>query len=145
MKIVCVGYRSWALSIYKELKKNNIAIMGHMGSGKSSIGRMLAKELGLKHIDSDREIVKYTNKSINQIFNITYGQSKKINNLLSCLEDNFKNLNVSHIDRDKLMPLRGTLSTNKAKKLIGYNPKWPLIKGYQKYINWYKNLFFKKF
>ena len=22
MKIVCVGYRSWALSIYKELRKN---------------------------------------------------------------------------------------------------------------------------
>ena len=29
----------------KEMKKKNIAIMGHMGSGKSVIGKVLAKKL----------------------------------------------------------------------------------------------------
>ena len=39
------------------------------------------------------------------------------------------------------MPERGTLSIEKAKKLIGYNPEWNLEKGYQRYIDWYKNFF----
>ena len=41
------------------------------------------------------------------------------------------------------MPKRGTLSTLKSKNLINYRPKWPLHKGYQKYIDWYKNSYFK--
>ena len=42
--------------------------MGHMGSGKSLIGKIIAKQLGFQHLDSDLEIIKLTNKSINQIF-----------------------------------------------------------------------------
>ena len=41
-------------------------------------------------------------------------------------------------ERDKLMPERGTLSVDKAKKLIGYIPSNPVDIGYVKYINWYK-------
>lgn len=52
----------------EELKKNNIAIIGHMGSGKSVIGKILAKKIGFQHIDSDHEIIKFTKKSINKIF-----------------------------------------------------------------------------
>ncbi len=55
-------------NIFKELNKRNIAIIGHMGSGKSIVGKMLAKQLDFQHIDSDQEIVKLTDKSINQIF-----------------------------------------------------------------------------
>ena len=36
--------------------------------------------------------------------------------------------------RDKLVPIRGTLSIRKAKKLLNYKSKYPLEKGYQKYI-----------
>ena len=35
------------------------------------------------------------------------------------------------------MPVRGTLSTNKAKRLINYKSKWPLKIGYKEYIKWY--------
>ena len=52
----------------KELNKNNIAITGHMGSGKSAIGKIIAKYCGFKHFDSDKEITILTNKSINNIF-----------------------------------------------------------------------------
>ena len=52
----------------KEIKKNNIAIVGHMGAGKSIIGKILAEKVDFKHIDSDHEIIKFTKKSINQIF-----------------------------------------------------------------------------
>ena len=60
--------RSEFMNIFKELGKKNIAIMGHMGSGKSLTGKILAKQLGFQHLDSDLEIIKLTNKSINQIF-----------------------------------------------------------------------------
>ena len=36
------------------------------------------------------------------------------------------------------MPIRGTLSVSKAQKLIKFKSKWPLEKGYLKYIDWYK-------
>ena len=81
--------------------------------------------------------------SINQTFNITYGDSSSINELLEILKKEFKNINVSYEKRDKLMPIRGTLSTSKAKKLLGYESQWPIETGYIKYINWYKS-FFKK-
>ena len=52
----------------EELKKNNIAIIGHMGSGKSVIGKILAKKIDFQHIDSDLEIIRFARKSINKIF-----------------------------------------------------------------------------
>ena len=42
--------------------------MGHMASGKSIMGKMIASKLDLNHFDSDEEIVKKTNLTINQIF-----------------------------------------------------------------------------
>ena len=39
------------------------------------------------------------------------------------------------------MPIRGTLSIDKAKELLNFDPKWPLEKGYPKYINWYNKIF----
>ena len=52
----------------KELKKKNIAFIGHMGSGKSVVGRILARNINFQHIDSDSEITRFAGKSINQIF-----------------------------------------------------------------------------
>jgi len=48
---------------------------------------------------------------------------------------------VQYLPKDKLMPERGTLCVDKAKKLIGYAPQYPLEKGIVKYINWYKETF----
>ena len=41
------------------------------------------------------------------------------------------------------MPLRGTLDVTKAKKLIKFQSRWPLEKGYPAYIRWYKSIFKK--
>ncbi len=79
--------------------------------------------------------------SINETFNITFGQSRSINTLLEILKKEFKDVKVSYEKRDKLMPIRGTLSTAKAIKLIGYSSKWPLENGYPRYVQWYKKIF----
>ena len=52
----------------KKYKKNTIVLIGHMGSGKSIIGRKLAKILNWEHFDSDKEIEKKEDKTIAQIF-----------------------------------------------------------------------------
>jgi shikimate kinase len=46
----------------------NIILIGYRGSGKSTIGRMLAKKLSMEFADSDRLIENSTGKSIERIF-----------------------------------------------------------------------------
>ena len=79
----------------------------------------------------------------NEIFNLTYGASRTINNLKDILLDHFPKAKISYEKRDKLMPKRGTLSINKAKKLLGYNPSFSIDEAYPKYIEWYTK-FLKK-
>lgn len=45
-----------------------MAIVGYMGSGKSTVGNLLARKLGWKFVDLDREIVVHAGRSIPEIF-----------------------------------------------------------------------------
>tara|TARA_B110000971_G_scaffold15704_1_gene14508 strand:- start:198 stop:1199 length:1002 start_codon:yes stop_codon:yes gene_type:complete len=77
--------------------------------------------------------------SINETFNITFGNSRKINELTNIIQKEFKNIEIIYKEKEKLMPERGTLNVDKAKKLLNYKPEYPLEIGYEKYIKWYKN------
>ena len=48
--------------------KENLDFLGMMGSGKSSIGYLVAKKLNFKFIDIDKEIEKMLGISIKEIF-----------------------------------------------------------------------------
>ncbi|MFB8830920.1 shikimate kinase AroK [Azotobacter sp. CWF10] len=48
----------------------NVILVGPMGSGKSTIGRLLAKELRLTFKDSDKEIEQRTGADIPWIFDV---------------------------------------------------------------------------
>ena len=48
--------------------KENLVFLGMMGSGKSSIGSLIAKKLKIKFIDVDKEIEKELGLSISNIF-----------------------------------------------------------------------------
>lgn len=86
----------------------------------------------------------YEKKAINETFNITFGNARKINELIEILKTKFKNINISYKDRDKLMPKRGTLKNDKSKDLLGFNPSYPIEIGYNKYIDWYKSFWLEK-
>ena len=79
-------------------------------------------------------------KSKNQVFNLTYGQSRSMSEMVDILIEYFSDVNIKYLPKDRLMPDRGTLSIDKAKKLLNYNPQHPLEKGFVDYINWYKSI-----
>lgn len=56
--------------IFAKLTKQleNIVIIGMAGSGKSTVGRLVAKKMNRKFIDSDDEIVKEAGMSVPEIF-----------------------------------------------------------------------------
>ena len=78
-------------------------------------------------------------EALNEIFNITYGAARQIKELTDIVLSEFPGLKIINNPRDGLMPERGTLNIDKAKQLLGYNPKYPIEKGFVQYINWYKN------
>ena len=81
----------------------NIVLIGFMGCGKSSLGKVLAKEIGFDFIDSDLEIAKSENMAIADIFK-TKGED-----YFRQLEKNFilnaKNLNHYVIATGGGMPI----------------------------------------
>jgi nucleoside-diphosphate-sugar epimerase len=78
-------------------------------------------------------------QAYNQTFNLTYGEGRTLNEMISILKSEFSDLLVEHKPRDTLMPERGTLSIDKARSLLGYEPLWPLEKGFRQYLDWYRS------
>ena len=85
----------------------NLVFLGMMGSGKSSIGNLVSKKLGLPFIDIDNLIVKNAGMSISEIFEnkgevyfrsleekITLKSLKKIKNVISLGGGGFINYKV---------------------------------------------------
>ena len=77
-----VKKRTWRRPIYRALtaflryfiamqphrKLANIALIGFMGTGKTSVGRILAEQLGFEFLDTDELIQSRTERSITEIF-----------------------------------------------------------------------------
>jgi nucleoside-diphosphate-sugar epimerase len=76
----------------------------------------------------------------NQIFNLTFGSSRSIKELVEVIREHFPGVKTESVKRDHLMPFRGTLSVAKARRLFGYEPKNPIEIGFPKYIQWYRDL-----
>ena len=72
-------------------QKGNIILIGPMGSGKTSTGRMLAKEMGYAFVDTDEEVTKRTGVSIAYIFDVEGEEGFRKRECLAlkeCLNDN---------------------------------------------------------
>jgi nucleoside-diphosphate-sugar epimerase len=76
----------------------------------------------------------------NEIFNLTYGAARSIKDLVSVIKSEFPDAKVDYVERDKLMPFRGTLNVDKARRLLGYAPANPIDVGFKKYVEWYRAL-----
>jgi nucleoside-diphosphate-sugar epimerase len=76
----------------------------------------------------------------NEIFNLTYGSARSIRDLVDVIKSEFPAVKVDYVERDKLMPFRGTLNVDKARRLLGYEPANPIDVGFRKYVEWYRAL-----
>lgn len=52
----------------KELKGINVFLVGMMGTGKTTVGTLLARQLGYSFVDTDHVVEQAAGKTINQIF-----------------------------------------------------------------------------
>ena len=131
----CISRRVGQVFIENLIQKKKLVVNG---SSKQRLDFTYIDDLmmGVKKVIENK-------KSLNETFNLTYGHSESLGTMMKILKRNFKNFEVTYEKKDKLMPKRGTLSVNKAKKLIKYKPNFNLEKGYQRYINWYKIQKFK--
>jgi len=96
----------------------NLVIIGMMGSGKSTIGRLLAKELNLRFIDVDNVIEQKTKMKISKIFEkkgevsfrnleekITLKILDKINCVVSLGGGGFLNEKIRKVVQEKNVPI----------------------------------------
>ena len=129
----CISRRVGQIFIENALTKKPLIINGNLN-----------EKLDFTHIDDLISGIKLSiknKKARSETFNITYGKGRKIGTLIKILREFFPEIKIILKKRDKLVPVRGTLSTIKAKKLLNYKSKLPLEVGYRKYINWYKEFF----
>lgn len=126
----CISRRVGQIFIENAIMKKDIIVNGN---GNDSLDFTYIQDLvdGVKKVLSNK-------KSINNIFNMTYGSSRTVNQMLDILKKNFPKIKIKFQKREKLMPERGTLKMDKAKSLLNFQPSWSLEKGYPKYISWYK-------
>ena len=75
-----------------------IILIGFMGAGKTTVGRELAKKLGVSLTDTDREIEKEAGISINEIF-ATKG------------EEEFRKLETGLLERLRFENYNGVIAT----------------------------------
>ena len=76
----------------------------------------------------------------NEAFNITTGGSRTLRELIDIVREHFPEVEVEYVERDALRPYRGTLKIDKARKLIGYDPRTTLEDGLDRYVAWYRDI-----
>ena len=89
----------------------------------------------IKDLANGSILAARSKKGINEIFNITCGKGQTLLSYVIYLKKKFPNIKYVVKARDKTKPSRGTLSINKAKRLLGYKPKYSLKDGIDEYFN----------
>tara|TARA_B100000401_G_scaffold432487_1_gene369878 strand:- start:59 stop:571 length:513 start_codon:yes stop_codon:yes gene_type:complete len=120
--------------------KKNIVLIGMMGSGKSSIGRILSKELNIDFLDIDQKIEESENLSISDIFK-KYGENyfrkveekiclkhlKTENNVISLGGGGFINLSIRKLCKKTCLTFWLNWKNETIIKRIFKSKKRPLV------------------
>lgn len=69
-----------------------------------------------------------------ETFNITLGRAHTLLDFVLCLKKHFPDLQHEVTERDAFRPKRGTLSIDKARRLLGYEPEYGLQRGVDEYV-----------
>ena len=123
-----------------EIKKN-IVLLGMMGSGKSTIGGIMAKKLNVVLIDVDKKIEKMQNQRISQIFeqkgeayfrkiefDVTVQSLKDTNKIISLGGGAFMNKELRKIIKQRSSTFWLHWNADTLIKRIKNNDKRPVVK-----------------
>lgn len=77
---------------------------------------------------------------VNQTFNITYGKAHRLLDYVKELKKFFPDLEYEVVPRDSFRPKRGTLSIDKARSLLNYEPQFSLSEGIRRQVEFVKNV-----
>ena len=70
-------------------------------------------------------------------FNLTYGDARTIADIASIVQDIVPDAILEARPRAVEKPIRGTLSTERAKQILGFEPEYDIDSGYRQYCEWY--------
>lgn len=132
----CVSRRVGQIFIENALNGTTLRVMG---DGKESLDFTYIEDL----VTGVKQVIENP-RALNEVFNMTYGSARTVGELAQITQQHFPNIDIEYIERDKLIPFRGTLSVDKAVALLGYSPQYPIDIGFPEYIDWYKQLFGKE-
>jgi UDP-glucose 4-epimerase len=80
-------------------------------------------------------------EALGEEFNITYGRSYSLLEFATILKTLIPSVVIDIVEEvDQHRPLRGALAIDKARRLLGYDPKFPLERGLKIYVDTYKKL-----
>jgi nucleoside-diphosphate-sugar epimerase len=129
----CVSRRVGQIFIENALTTGEITLSG---DGSDSLDFTYIGDL----VRGVEKVIQNEN-SRGEIFNLTYGEGRSLAEMAEIVKTHFPEIEIKYQPKDNLTPDRGTLNINKAKELIGFEPQFPLEKGYEQYINWYKEFY----
>ena len=77
-------------------------------------------------------------KSLGEVFNISRGEEKTLLEAAEIVASLIPGAKVECDEKDSSYPARGTMSISKAKRILGYSPKYSLEKGIKEYCEFLK-------
>ena len=78
-----------------------------------------------------------TNEVVNETFNCTRGNGRKIIETAELIKENLGTGTIITKPHDAFYPNRDTLNSDKAKTMLNFNPNIDIEEGIPKYINWF--------
>jgi len=77
----------------------------------------------------------------NETFNITAGRQELIAHAAHMMTTIVNGGRIEIIDKNPEMPSRGFLRIDKARRLLGYDPKFTIDEGFERYYDWAKTFY----
>jgi len=121
--------------------KKNLVLLGMMGVGKSTLGKIVAKKLNLKFVDTDLNIEKKWSMKISEIFENKgedFFRTEEEKEVLECLKKNkivlalgggaFMNKNIRSLILKNSLSFWLDLNLKTITQRIKWNKKRPLLK-----------------
>ena len=84
-----------------------------------------------------RALALHEGRGSSNTFNLTFGNARTIAELAAVVQSVVPNVILEERPRAEDKPVRGTLSTERAERLLGFKASRPLEDGYKRYCQWY--------